>query len=236
MAVLLAPFLPDPGEPLLRALSTYLDLLLRWNARLNLTAVRDPEQIVTRHFGESLFAAQNLYSSAGDWRLATGDSFFGNCQRSTVNCLLDLGSGAGFPGVPIKLYAPALQLTLVESKYRKATFLRELLRALTLPGAQVFSGRAEDFPPPPAGAAVTLTLRAVERFDQILPIAARLLIPTSALNECHPERGSSSYRRLALLIGATQIARAQSLLPGFSWNAPIPIPQSSSRVLLVGNL
>ena len=274
IAALLAPFLPDPGEPLLQALSTYLDLLLRWNARLNLTAVRDPDQIVTRHFGESLFVASRLFP-AGGWPTlfrtgwptlspalgrrvgmspATGDSPSGNRELGTENCLLDLGSGAGFPGVPIKLYEPGLQLTLIESQYRKAIFLRELLRALALPGAQVFSGRAQDFPPPPADVPLTLTLRAVERFDQVLPLAARLLHPHSALNECHPERALPSAQRrtrrvegplsqpeisaphrLALLIGSAQIERARALLAGFAWDAPIPIPQSSARVLLVGS-
>ena len=74
---------------LLGQLQRYLDLLLRWNARVNLTAIRDPEQIVTRHFGESLFAARMLLA-----------------QRSARPAsLADVGSGAGFPGIPMKLLA-----------------------------------------------------------------------------------------------------------------------------------
>lgn len=215
MAELLAPFLPETGDSILAALSAYLDLLLRWNARLNLTAVREPEEIVRRHFGESLFAAARLFSGdpapAADW-------------------LLDLGSGAGFPGVPIKLYAPGLRLVLLESKYRKAIFLRELARALRLRDAQVFSGRAQDFPAPPASAPVTLTLRAVERFEQILPAAARLLA-----GDGRAAQPDLPKRRLALLIGASQIAAAKTILPGFAWVDPVPVPLSSSRVLLVGN-
>lgn len=216
IAALLAPFVSNSGESLLRALSTYLDLLLQWNARLNLTAVRDPEQIVTRHFGESLFAASHLFVSSGDRQPGTG------------NYLLDLGSGAGFPGVPIKLWAPSLQVTLIESKQRKATFLRELLRALALPGAEVFCGRAEDFSPPASGG-MTITLRAVERFDDVLPIAAGLLRKHLA----GPGKGRPA--RLALLIGSAQVERAHALLPEFAWNDPVPIPQSSSRVLLSGS-
>ena len=93
IAELLAPF--SGGEALapalLEQLQAYLDLLLHWNARMNLTAVRDPEAIVTRHFGESLFAARVLLRDAGAAACAT---------------LADVGSGAGFPGVPMKLFSP----------------------------------------------------------------------------------------------------------------------------------
>src|SRR5260370_30861586 len=84
IANLVTPYLSLSDIPgtLLPQLSTYLDLLLKWNARTNLTAIRDPEEIVRRHFGESLFAARHL----------------GSCDT-----LLDLGSGAGFPGLPIAL-------------------------------------------------------------------------------------------------------------------------------------
>src|SRR5271169_3984978 len=95
IATLLQPFLPDVSPELAGQLHTYLDLLLRWNARINLTAVRDPEQIVTRHFGESLFAARVL-RDAGVLAAPTGADL----------TLADVGSGAGFPGVPIKLLVP----------------------------------------------------------------------------------------------------------------------------------
>jgi len=127
LAELLRPFTVGMklSEHLLDQLQVYLDLLLRWNARVNLTAVRDPEQIVTRHFGESLFAAGVIRARhRADERLA------------------DVGSGAGFPGIPIKLAIPDIALTLIESQSKKATFLREVVRALNLQGANVFCGRA----------------------------------------------------------------------------------------------
>jgi 16S rRNA (guanine527-N7)-methyltransferase len=219
LRALLAPFLPGEAlaEAQLSALSTYLELLLRWNARMNLTAVRDPDAIVTRHFGESLFAARHLFPP--DSGLATRDSR-----------LVDIGSGAGFPGLPIKIYAPALGLTLIESNYRKAIFLREVLRALALPQAEVFPGRAQDFAPPPASS-LTCTLRAVERFASALPVAARLLEPAEVAGSGHPLE-----RRLALLIGAAQVPRARELAPQLSWAAPVPVPLSSARVLLIGSL
>ena len=231
MAALLAPFLSCPGAPLIEDLSTYLELLLRWNARLNLTAVRDPEQIVTRHFGESLFAAAHLFSAQAG-------------PPAAGHCLLDLGSGAGFPGVPIKLYARELRLVLVESKYRKATFLRELARALRLTATEIFAGRAQDYPPPAPGSPLTLTLRAVESFDQVLPAAARLLGSAQRPAQAAGSGVSASAsplplacpRRLALLIGSGQVERARQLLPDFAWSAPLAIPQSSARVVLVGNL
>ncbi|MGH9670691.1 MAG: 16S rRNA (guanine(527)-N(7))-methyltransferase RsmG, partial [Terriglobales bacterium] len=129
--------------------------------------------------------------------------------------LIDLGSGAGFPGLPIKLYVPWLRVTLIESNNKKATFLREVLRALTFTNIDVFAGRAEAFPE----TAAIVTLRAVEKHQQALAAAARLVCPGG---------------RLALLLGTTQAAGAPGLLPGFSWDPPIDFPGSSARALLIG--
>lgn len=129
IARLLQPFAGAELAPdLLGKLDVYLELLMLWNARVNLTAIRDPEQIVTRHFGESLFAARQLFDPA-----------------APPLALADVGSGAGFPGVPMKLWSPHLRLTLIESQNKKATFLREVIRALELPEAEVFCGRAEQW-------------------------------------------------------------------------------------------
>jgi len=176
----------------LHHISTYIDLLLRWNARINLTAIRDPEEIVTRHFGESLFAARQLFPGSSASSLAR------------MSKVADLGSGAGFPGLPIKLWAPQISLTLVESNQRKATFLREVSRALTLTSIDILD---------------VVTLRAVERFDAILPVATRLV---------------SQEGRLALLIGSGQSEGARSHADQFSWGSLLPIPGSKSRVLAIG--
>ncbi len=188
----------------LQKISTYIDLLLRWNARINLTAIRNEEEIVTRHFGESLFAARHLFPHA---------------TRVTGPCdsrLIDIGSGAGFPGLPIKIWAPDIQLTLIESNQKKATFLREVARKLTLTNINVFAGRAEDYQDPPAE---VVTLRAVERFENALPIAASLVAPQG---------------RLAILISQAQLAQVHDLAKGFSWSPPLPIPLSASRILVIG--
>jgi 16S rRNA (guanine527-N7)-methyltransferase len=212
-------FLPPA---LLENISIYIDVLLRWNARINLTAVREEEEIVTRHFGESLFTALHLFPDPRV--LFPGQEMVGRLppasepllHEAPAKDLIDLGSGAGFPGLPIKMWAPAIRATLIESNQKKATFLREAIRALTLTDIDVFSDRGENF----FGQARVVTLRAVERFDSVLPAAANLVAPAGCL---------------ALLIGGAQIDRARQLLPGFVWQDPVSIPFSSKRVLLLGS-
>jgi 16S rRNA (guanine527-N7)-methyltransferase len=215
IAELLRPFLGDDALTTndLLNISMYIDLLLRWNARINLTAVRNQEEIVTRHFGESLFAARHLFPAPN--RVGADALVRPAEQSSALTRLIDVGSGAGFPGLPIKIWAPYINVTLIESNQKKATFLREVTRMLTLININVFPGRAEDYPNPPAE---VVTLRAVERFETTLPIAASLVAP----------RG-----RLALLISEPQLARAKNLTPAFAWEPPLPVPLSSSRVLAI---
>jgi len=297
---LLSPFLPQASlsPRQLRQVSDYLALLLKWNAKINLTSVRQPEAIITRHFGESFFLAAQLFPDTNLCRPEPGPandsgpregpavpppaaldpstavgSYQGTAsaapkaarfdlssrakreeaqrpnaqsrdlgfpsqpatshQRPAPSHALDLGSGAGFPGLPLAIYAPQVRLTLVESQAKKAAFLREVVRALTLTNVNVFHGRAESLlPSPPARrksspagssapvAADLVSLRAVERFADSLPLAARLLAPAG---------------RLALLIGAAQAAVARKLLPEFTWQPAIPIPLSDRRILLVGS-
>lgn len=225
LAVLLEPFLEErPDLPPLTArqldqISIYIDLLLRWNARLNLTAIRDPEHVVTRHFGESLFAARNFLPSVSSSHGANTN--LADLRKEALVAhlaprIVDLGSGAGFPGLPLKIWSPQARITLIESKHKKVAFLREVIRSLTLTDIDVFSGRAEDFP---AATGSAITLRAVERFDQTLPIATRLLAQSG---------------RLALLIGQAQVAHAHALAPMIHWSEPVPIPLSSARILLIG--
>jgi 16S rRNA (guanine527-N7)-methyltransferase len=221
IAELLAPFLgtPPASDTLYHDISTYIDILLRWNARINLTAIRDPEEIVTRHFGESLFAARHLFAGVYPVPYVLKKFDSANDQRPTRKDLIaDLGSGAGFPGIPFKLWNPHISLTLIESNHKKATFLREATRSLTLTDINVFNGRAEDLPPAQAGFDV-VTLRAVEHFEEALQVSAALLVPGG---------------RLALLIGSSQQEAAATILSTFSWSSPQPIPMSKSRVLLVG--
>jgi 16S rRNA (guanine527-N7)-methyltransferase len=165
IATLLEPFLPPQASSglstlppnLLDQLSVYLDLLLRWNRRVSLTSIRSPEEIVQRHFGESLFTGLHL------------------ADRLPPDArLLDYGSGAGFPGLPIQLLLPHLHVTLAESQARKAAFLREAVRALSL-RTEVWPRRVEEMPTEPSFEAVTL--RAVDRMDLSLEQAEGRLAP-----------------------------------------------------------
>jgi 16S rRNA (guanine527-N7)-methyltransferase len=220
IAALLQPFLtpaepaharPDaafgPAEALalsdtqLDQISAYLDMLLLWNARMNLSSVRDAESIVARHFGESLFAARHLFPARQD--------------RASRVRLIDVGSGAGFPGLPIKIWSSEVQLTLIESNQKKATFLREVIRRIGLKDGAVFSGRAESF----SGQAEVVTLRAVERFETVLEVASHLASPGG---------------RVALLISAAQVSRACELAGNVKWQPATSIPLSSNRVLMIG--
>jgi 16S rRNA (guanine527-N7)-methyltransferase len=228
IAELLQPFLPEANDQrpttddaLYQSISTYIDILQHWNARINLTAIRNEEEIVTRHFGESLFAARHLFPKVypvPPVSPVVKDFGVANNQRPTTNDrVADIGSGAGFPGIPIKLWAPNIVLTLIESNQKKATFLRELTRALTLTDIDIQNVRAETLPP---STFEVVTLRAVERFEDVLPIAARLVAPTG---------------RLALLISSSQEEAAHSALPNIAWDPSLPIPQSQSRQLLIGS-
>lgn len=186
---LLAPFLPNPGEILVEKLSLYLDLLLKWNARTNLTAIRDPQEIVTRHFGESLFTGALL-----------GDT----------PTLLDYGSGAGFPGLPIALLRPDITVMLAESQNKKVSFLREAVRTLGLP-VEVWPKRVEGMPPHQTFD--TVTLRAV---DAMVP----------AIQGASPR----AARRLVLLTSHAGVQEVPAL-EAFAPAKTTPMPQSEDRLV-----
>lgn len=257
---LLSPFLESDADQLRAreiapSISIYVDILLRWNSRMNLTAIRDPEDIVQRHFGESLFAARQLFPVSSpvssvppvvkDSEVVEGEAETGDVVGSrrpgqsggqptsgraalqgrvkgekvlaSATSVADIGSGAGFPGIPIKLWAPQISLALIESNQKKSVFLREVTRSLTLMNVDIQNARAESLP---QASFDVVTLRAVERFDTILPTAAALL----ALGG-----------RLALLIGDAQVRQVKEILPNFEVSRITPIPESLSRVLLLAN-
>ncbi len=170
----------------------YLSLILRWNARMNLTAVRDPQLILTRHFVESIACAQLLPSG--------------------IRSLLDFGSGAGFPGIPIALCRDEVQVTLAESQGKKAAFLQETVRILKL-NAQVFAGRAEKLDQQ----FDCVTLRAVDRMEQAMAQA-------SSLVRCGGW--------IAVMTTLTELPRVSGSMGGnFKWLEPLPLPGSDQRVL-----
>ena len=204
IAALLEPFIGTSlTEVQLQQISTYIDLLQHWNARINLTAVRKEEEIVTRHFGESLFMARHLFPEAH--------------SQATAPHVLDIGSGAGFPALPLKLWAPQIHLAMIESNHKKAAFLREVARALTLTNVNVITERTEALlQRQTAPKADVVTLRAVEHFEAILPQAIAFLAPAG---------------RLALLISESQLLSLTTL----KWSSPIPIPNSVQKILAIGD-
>ena len=155
---LLAPFIPEISPELAARVQAYLELLLRWNARTNLTAIREPERIVQRHFGESFFAALHLPTEAGS--------------------LLDIGSGAGFPGLPIAMARPDWGVTLAESQGKKAAFLQEAVRVLGL-NVEVWGKRIEQMPTDRRFDVVTL--RAVDETADALVLARQRISPGGLL-------------------------------------------------------
>lgn len=145
--------LPPLPEGTAEKFESYLALLLKWNARLNLTAIREPSEIVRRHFLECMQCAEAL---------------------PPVATLLDFGSGAGFPGIPIALLRPEIAVTLGESQAKKAAFLREVVRSLELK-ASVFGGRIETMDSSLCFEAVTL--RAVDKMTEACAMAWNRLQP-----------------------------------------------------------
>jgi 16S rRNA (guanine527-N7)-methyltransferase len=147
----------DPLDEVLSArFEDYLALLVKWNGRINLTAIRDEEGVLARHFVESIACAKALPADIGT--------------------LLDFGSGGGFPGVPIALCRPEIAVTLAESQGKKAAFLQEAVRVLDLP-ATVHAGRAESL----SGQFDCVTLRAVDRMQQAIRTASGLVAPAGWL-------------------------------------------------------
>jgi 16S rRNA (guanine527-N7)-methyltransferase len=180
-------------------LATHFALLLRWNEKINLTSVRKPEEIATRHFEESLFLATLLPPPAG--------------------LLVDIGSGAGFPGLPLKIVWPSAKTVLLEPNNKKATFLKEVIRACGLKEITVRTERleqamAEDL----AGQASLVTMRAVAATPELLRDVRSLLMPGG---------------RAALFVSDRDAAELAKH-PAFQWEPPAAIPHSDRRVILLG--
>ena len=145
---------PASAEPLAR----YLALMLRWNAAYNLTAIRDPREMVTKHLLDSLAMAPFV---AG------------------LPSLADLGTGPGLPGIPLAIVTPGLRVSLVESNGKRARFMREALRTLGLDNAEVVESRIEALDRP--GQYAAITARALATLPQILALGGHLLAADGVL-------------------------------------------------------
>ena len=169
-------------------LEDHLSLLTRWNRTINLIRFRDRTEAIARHYDEALFLARHL--------------------PEIPLRLVDIGSGAGFPGFPVAVVRPDCAVWLIEAHQRKAAFLREAFRGLA--NVQVFSGRAE---------------ACEERFDWAV---------SRAVSYEDLGKGGLLSRlagNAALLTGAEEPPAAL----GFEWEAPIPLPGSEQRFLRLGH-
>jgi 16S rRNA (guanine527-N7)-methyltransferase len=205
-SILLRP-LPATAYPLLAA---YLELLTHWNSKMNLTAVRDPTLLVRLHLAECLRAAQTI--------------------PAEVETVLDFGSGAGLPGVPIQIVRPQLRVTLAESQKKKGSFLREVVRELDLSGATVHAGRVEDMPQ--ALVFDLVTLRAVDNIASAVQAALpRIRYPQG-------DGGGmcmilTSAPRVPEMIAAGSLLEKSAPVE-IEWQATEPIPGTTRRVILLG--
>jgi 16S rRNA (guanine527-N7)-methyltransferase len=175
----------------------YTKILLAWNDKVNLTAIRDPLEILYRHFCESMYAAVSVPLEHG--RLA------------------DIGSGGGFPGLPLKILRPQLEVFLVESNPKKAAFIAQVIRTIGLSGARVLVSRYEELAEELTPLDIVCS-RAVGEFEPFLAWAAS-------------DRVSSA--EAILWIGGGALERIRKI-HGWEWRDPIPVPHSLRRLILVG--
>jgi 16S rRNA (guanine527-N7)-methyltransferase len=179
------------------SIQRYMTLLLAWNDKINLTAIRDPLEMLYRHFCESMYAAVAVPLQGG--RLA------------------DVGSGGGFPGLPLKIIRPELHVFLIESNVKKATFLAEAVRELDVAEARVLVSRYEELGEEIAPLDVVCS-RALGEFEKFLNWTGSAQV---------------AAKQVILWAGGRDIEEIKKI-EGWSWREPISIPLSLQRFLLVG--
>lgn len=197
MARALAPFGVQTSAALMDAIRVYMELLLRWNRKISLTSVTGPQEILQRHFGESMFAAGTVPILHGR--------------------LIDVGSGAGFPGLALKLVSPELEVTLVEANMKKCAFLSEVVRALGLSRVRIVSQRIENLKELKS-AANFVSCRAVRPDKKLLTWMHGAL---------------ANQGQCVMWLGVEDAADLRKMT-GWEWKKPIPIPLSLNRMLLIG--
>ena len=176
-----------PPQPLTERLLDYLALLVQWNRAYNLTAIRDPAEMVVKHLLDSLSIHQYVSGSVAD-----------------------IGTGPGLPGIPLALANPDLRVSLVETAGKKARFLREAVRHLGLARVTVHDCRAEDVPE--SGQHDILIARALGSLAGILAFGGHLLKPGGRLLAM---KGRDPIEEIAALpSGARHIATHPLAVPG----------------------
>lgn len=198
---MLAPFDVELSDGQTDKLVQYLDLLLHWNQKINLTSIRTPEECITRHFGETLLLSKVV---------------------PLTGRLLDIGSGAGFPGLALKLIASELEVVLLEPVAKKRAFLKEVARTCGLLSVEVVGSRLLEFcPVERPGSFDIVTVRAVGGIESMMSATTRLLKPGGWF---------------CLWIGGHQAREIQSANPQLQWLEPLTIPLSRERQILAGRV
>ncbi len=198
--VQLNSFLVDAGlEPLdqqtLRRFGDYFSLYIRWNAKLNLSAIRDENEIISKQFIESILVARALPQG--------------------ISTLLDFGSGAGLPGIPIALCCSQIAVTLAESQGKKAAFLQEAVRILGI-NATVHGDRAETL----CRSFDCVVMRAVDKMPNAVVAATRLV-------------GHGGY--LALMTTTSRLDELKEAAGAeFSWINQRPLADATDRIVAIG--
>ena len=193
----LGEFQLTASDEQVRQIQRYIEILLLWNEKINLTAIRDPLEILYRHFCESMYASVAVPVENG--RLA------------------DVGSGGGFPGLPLKIIRPDLRVFLVESNLKKVTFLAEVVRELGLRDVQVLMRRYEELG---------------EEMAPLDYVCSRALGEFPAFLEWVGSQQIAA-KEVILWVGARDLPELQKIQT-WEWREPIQVPNSLRRLLLVG--
>jgi 16S rRNA (guanine527-N7)-methyltransferase len=190
----------EASPSLIHSVIQYVTLLKKWNRHINLTGIRTTSGILTTLFAESFFASRYL--------------------EATDSPVLDIGSGAGFPGMAMKLYSPERVFYLLEPRKKKAAFLATVRRELGLSGIHILNKTLQDchlsdfaFPP------TLLTLRALGDVGRWIRLSLPLLAKSA---------------RVMLFLTSDDFEEIEAALPQMNWQTPIPVPQTRERVLLIG--
>lgn len=193
MREMLEKYLPEASADVKTKLLRYYELLVEWNARINLTAITDPEGVAARHFADSVLGARFVPENAR---------------------LIDVGTGAGFPGIPLKLVRPDIELTLLDSLNKRLIFLREVIKELGI-GAELVHMRAEDAGRDPVYREKfdAATSRAVAGTDRIAEWTLPL-IKVKGISLMY--KGPGAEEELKTAAGVVKDLRAAAKIEGFS--------------------
>ena len=172
------------------AFGQYLSLLSFWNRRLNLTAIREPELVIRLHFLDSLSVVPLL---------------------SADGSILDIGSGAGFPGIPIKLMLPEKPVYLLEPRRKRANFLRQVMRELKLADVHVVEGRAADLSAEPLPPLTETITRGFSDAPGFLGVSAEVLAPNGTAFLMHGPKGATVLDELRACLSRCGLSEGKSI-------------------------